>query len=69
MNKTSRIIVAFAAGAAAGILAGILMAPGKGTDTRKKIMEAGKRVSDTVSETIAACGKCRKEFAESHQES
>ena len=69
MTKSAKLLFAFAAGTAAGVLAGILLAPAKGSDTRKKIAEAGKRVSDSISEAIEACGKCKKEFAESGQES
>ena len=37
MNKTSKIMTAFIAGAAAGTLAAILLAPDKGSETRKKL--------------------------------
>lgn len=43
MNRTGKIITAFAAGAAAGAVLGILFAPGKGRETRKKINEQGKK--------------------------
>jgi len=39
MNNTGKIVIAVAAGAAAGALLGILFAPGKGSETRKKIVE------------------------------
>jgi len=38
-NSASKIIVSFIAGAAAGFAIGILMAPDKGVDTRKKIRD------------------------------
>lgn len=69
MNKSAKIMIAFAAGAAAGVLAGILLAPAKGVDTRQKITDAGKRVSDSVSEFLGACNKYKKEFSESLHES
>ena len=68
MNKSAKIIIAFAAGAAAGVLAGILLAPDKGSETRKKIAEVGKRVGDSISDAIEACAKNKKEFAESGRE-
>ena len=68
MTKSAKLIIAFAAGAAAGVLAGVLLAPAKGSDTRKKIADAGKRVSESISEAIEACGKCKKEFAESDRQ-
>ncbi len=37
MNRTNKILAAFVAGAAAGTIATMLLAPGKGSDTRKKI--------------------------------
>jgi len=45
MNNTTKIITAFAAGAAAGAILGILFAPDKGSGTRKKINERGKKIS------------------------
>jgi gas vesicle protein len=48
MNNTSKILAAFAIGAAAGALLGILYAPDKGAETRKKINEEGKKMSDAV---------------------
>ena len=45
MNNTAKIITAFAGGAAAGAILGILFAPDKGSDTRKKISERGKKIS------------------------
>jgi len=62
MNNTSKILVAFAAGAAAGVAAGLLLAPAKGSDTRKKIVEAGKKVTDAVTGMM---GACKKEVEES----
>jgi gas vesicle protein len=48
MNNTSKILAAFAVGAAAGALLGILFAPDKGSETRRKINEEGKKMSDAV---------------------
>lgn len=60
MNNTTKVLVAFAAGAVAGAVAGLLLAPAKGTDTRKKIAETGKKVADSVTDML---GACKKEFA------
>ena len=46
MNNISKIVVAVAAGAAAGVVLGILIAPDKGTETRKKINEGSKKLAD-----------------------
>lgn len=43
MSKAAKIITVFAAGVAAGVVLGILFAPGKGSETRKKIADAGKK--------------------------
>lgn len=48
MNKSSKILAAFIAGAAAGVVLGILFAPDKGAETRKKINEEGKKMSDAL---------------------
>jgi gas vesicle protein len=48
MNNTAKILTAFAIGAAAGAILGILYAPEKGTETRKKMNEEGKKMSDAL---------------------
>jgi gas vesicle protein len=45
MNKTGKILTAFAVGAAAGALVGILLAPRKGSETRSKINAQGKKLA------------------------
>lgn len=48
MNNTTKILTAFAIGAAAGAVLGILFAPDKGSETRRKINEQGKKVSEDL---------------------
>ncbi|MBL0181943.1 MAG: YtxH domain-containing protein [Chitinophagaceae bacterium] len=48
MKNNSKILVALAAGVAAGAVLGILFAPDKGSDTRKKIVDGGKKITDDV---------------------
>ncbi len=48
MNNTTKILVAFGAGAATGAILGILFAPDKGSELRRKINEQGKKVADDV---------------------
>lgn len=50
MSNTSKILIAFAAGAAAGAVLGILFAPDKGSETRRKMNEQGKKMADTFKE-------------------
>lgn len=48
MNKNSKVLIALAAGIAAGAVLGVLFAPGKGSDTRKKIKDEGRKMADEV---------------------
>jgi len=50
MNRTGKIITALAAGAAAGALLGLLFAPGKGSDTRRKIKDRAKKLTHDLEE-------------------
>lgn len=50
--KTGNIIVGVLAGFAAGAVLGILFAPDKGTETRKKIKRTGKDYVDAVKEKM-----------------
>jgi gas vesicle protein len=50
MNNTGKILTAIAAGAALGAIAGILFAPDKGTEIRRKITEQGKEIATDVKE-------------------
>ncbi len=45
---SSKIVVGFLAGAAVGALAGILFAPDKGSNTRKKIATKSGDMTDSV---------------------
>ena len=48
MKNTSKILTAIAAGAAAGAILGVLFAPDKGTETRKKISKKSGDVADSL---------------------
>ncbi len=48
MNNSGKILAAAAAGVAAGAMLGILFAPDKGSETRKKITDQGKKMADGV---------------------
>ena len=52
MKNLSKILTAFAAGAVAGAILGILFAPDKGSETRKKVDEQGRKLADDFKETI-----------------
>jgi gas vesicle protein len=64
MNNTTKILTAFALGAAAGAVLGILFAPNKGCETRRKIKEQGKKLSEELKNTFnqakeKACNQCQ----------
>ena len=48
MNNTSKVVTAFVAGAAIGAILGILFAPAKGEETRKKMSDEGKKMTDAL---------------------
>jgi hypothetical protein len=50
--KTSRALLGVAAGIAAGAVLGILFAPDKGRDTRKKISRKGEDLADALNDKI-----------------
>jgi len=54
MNDTTKILAAFAAGALVGAIAGVLFAPDKGSETRRKITEQGKKLAGSMKNKIIA---------------
>ena len=52
MKNTSKILIALGAGVAIGGLLGVLFAPAKGEDTRKKISEGSKKLVDRFNKQI-----------------
>jgi len=54
MKNTSKILIALGAGVVIGGLLGILFAPAKGSDTRKKISEGGKKLVDKFNSQVKA---------------
>ncbi|MEL7585730.1 MAG: YtxH domain-containing protein [Prolixibacteraceae bacterium] len=53
MSRTTNVMVGFLAGAAAGMLAGVLLAPDKGSGTRKKIKNKMQDVTGNIAATIS----------------
>jgi gas vesicle protein len=53
MNTTVKVLGGFLAGAAVGTLAGILIAPDRGSNTRKKIKDESKRLTNEIGESVA----------------
>lgn len=54
MNDTTKILIAFAAGAVVGTAVGILFAPDKGSETRRKIGEQGRRIAGSMKDKLLA---------------
>ena len=58
MNNTGKILVAIVAGAAVGAILGVLFAPDKGSETRRKISEQGEKLADSIKDKF--CGAKEK---------
>ncbi len=52
MNNSGKIIAAAAAGIAAGAVLGLLFAPNKGSETRKKLTDESKKLVDGVKDRL-----------------
>jgi gas vesicle protein len=52
MNTSGKILAAVAAGIVAGAVLGILFAPDKGSETRRKMNEKGKKFADDVKDKL-----------------
>lgn len=54
MTENGKIVTAVTIGALAGLITGLLIAPDKGSETRKKIADTARKVADNVKETAHA---------------
>ncbi len=61
MNNTSKILLGFIAGAAIGGALGILLAPDKGSETRRKIVEKGADLTDSLSDSLSGFSETVKD--------
>lgn len=57
MSNLSKVLLAFAAGAAVGAIAGILLAPDKGSETRRKMREGGEELANDLRKRFEAAKK------------
>jgi gas vesicle protein len=53
MNTAMKVLSGFLGGAVVGTIAGILMAPDRGSNTRRKIKDESKRLSHEIGESVA----------------
>lgn len=53
-NNTAKVIGALLLGTAIGGIIGVLFAPDKGSDTRKKILAKGEGLTDAMNEKLTA---------------
>lgn len=54
MNKNNKTWIAALAGAGAGVIAGFLLAPNTGKDTRDNLKKSAKRVGGGLDDTLKA---------------
>ena len=52
MSKTGKILAAVVLGIAAGAVLGVLFAPDKGIETRRKVKEKGKKLADDLTDRL-----------------
>jgi len=69
MNNSAKIIAALAAGVLAGAVIGVLFAPDKGSETRKKVSEEGKKLAQSLKEKLNKMKEKSDEVASNIQES
>lgn len=53
MNNTEQNILSFITGLAAGAIAGILLAPNKGSDTQEKLKKQSKKFKDEMGKQLS----------------
>lgn len=64
----SRTVIALLAGAAVGAVFGILLAPEKGEESRKKVKQTAEDCIDKVKETLSNFKKGKEENVEEAEE-
>jgi len=52
MTNTWKVVIAVGAGAAVGITLGLLFAPEKGSEIRKRIAEQGRKIMDEIKDKV-----------------
>lgn len=66
---SSKVLLGFLGGLAIGAIAGILLAPEKGSDTRKKVLNMASDVTDSVEDSIhQALDKVKDKYSQTIRE-
>jgi gas vesicle protein len=66
---SSKVLLGFLGGLAIGAIAGILLAPEKGSDTRKKVLNMASDVTDAVEDSIhQALDKVKDKYSQTIRE-
>lgn len=68
MNNTTKILVALGAGLVVGGVLGIVFAPDKGSETRRKFTEKGKKLAGTFRNKLEESMENISRFNESFHE-
>jgi len=64
MDNTGKVLFAALVGAAAGAVAGVLLAPNSGEETRRKLREEGERIKDDVTKKVGSLAEEGREKIE-----
>ncbi len=62
MNSNSKVLLALLGGVAVGAVIGLLFAPDKGSETRKKVADAAKDFSEKAKEKVKEGMKMASDF-------
>ncbi|MEQ8909769.1 MAG: YtxH domain-containing protein [Vicingaceae bacterium] len=65
MDNTGKVLLAVAAGAAAGLVAGVLLAPASGEETRENLKKQGDKLKKDLSRKMEDISDESKEKLES----
>ena len=68
MNTRNKVLLGIVGAAAAGVIVGLLIAPEKGKDTRKKIKKTAGDWADNIGSLWAKGKKAAEDFAEDGRE-
>ena len=66
MKSAQKILSAAAVGAVIGAVAGILLAPDKGSETRRKLVDQGRKAGDSLKDAIESGKSTLSEMKEKY---